>query len=124
MGAGTATVGECAVTMSAGFVIFAWKSDAAGFVECYVESGLAGKVVSVRCVPSGAVAPTEGYNVTLMDGLAGGQRDLLRGQGRNQPAASTKTSQCPGFVIDGIVRLVIADAGNAKRGVVTVGVET
>lgn len=109
---------------------FAWVSDASGDVSGTPSEALSGQIVRVVFTPdSGGTQPTNLYDVTMLD--AGGV-DVLAGQGANLSNAAA-SAVCPGVPlkdgtttsvipaqVDGVLNLVVANAGNAKGGTVTV----
>lgn len=108
---------------------FEWVSDASG--NATIPSGFAvsGYITRVVIIPSGSAAPTTLYDLTMTDedGV-----DVLAGRGANMSATAT-LSMCPGtpindgttasvvpVVVDSILTLNVANAGNAKAGTVVV----
>lgn len=104
-----------------------WTSDASGDVSGTQTAYLSGVIARVAFVPgSGGSAPTNLYDVTLLDesGL-----DVLAGQGANLTTSAsavvpgvplkdgTTTSVHPCH-IDDKLELRVANAGNAKSGTV------
>jgi hypothetical protein len=110
----------------------AWTCDAAGAVtEWYTRDCVRGRLSKVVFNP-GTAAPTDNYDVTLLDtnGV-----DVLQGLGANRDTANTETvvpaieqlvgattALLPVVVCDKL-QLVIANAGNAKEGVISLYIE-
>jgi len=118
--AGTGTVtGEKVVAPVRGMpphiqkVVFTWTSDANGDVSdgTFV---LRGKVWAIVTDP-GATAPTADYDVTLLDEYS---TDVLGGSGADRHTSNTERAAITAGVADGTVTPTIANAGNAKVGVV------
>ncbi len=128
--AGFVAVGTVTVTSStsvtAGITTYtlAWTSNAAGAVSGNPFTVKRGYIVSAKIVPSAVTAPTDLYDVTLIDANS---VDIL-----NSLAADQSTSLGryflfdPPLYLDGTQQLdlVIANAGNAKLGTVTLWVRT
>lgn len=111
-------------------VTLAWTSDASGDVSGSPTTYLTGEILRVVIVPSGTAAPTTLYDVTLRS-YGGDGIDLLAGQGANLSATvashvkpgvpfkdGTTTATAP-IAVDDQLELVVANAGNAKSGTVT-----
>jgi hypothetical protein len=106
-----------------------WTSDASGNVSGTLTDRLNGALVRAAFSHSGpGGAPTNLYDVTLLDGSGA---DVLGGQGANLAIASpshvapgvplkdgTTTTTAP-VQVDDQLELQVANAGNAKSGVVT-----
>jgi len=112
-----------------------WTSDASGDVnQSFVANGaglVSGSIKRVVINP-GATAPTALYDLTITDEQG---VDVLAGQGANlsdtvttefSPGVAlddgTTTSVIP-MVVDDILTFVVANAGNAKGGVVVLYME-
>ncbi len=102
----------------------AWTSDASGDVSSNTFAVKAGTIVGVRTKPSsGGTAPTIHYDMTLVDIDT---VDLLTGLGANLSATVTVravpylSTYGPIYFEGGNLDLVIANAGNAKQGTVTI----
>lgn len=99
-----------------------WTSDAAGAVSGIDVPVMGGQLVQVVFTPDGGgTAPTDLYDVTLT--LSGGGTDLLGGAGANasstlQVAIGADVANLPTWVPSGNLRPVVANAGNAKGGVI------
>lgn len=104
---------------------FTWTCDASGVVSGTLSERISGTIVQVITNP-GATAPTDNYDVTCLDDQG---RDVFSGQGANRDTANTEHF-CPGVpfadgtttslapvVVDSTLELQIANAGNAKQGV-------
>lgn len=102
----------------------AWTSTAGGAVSGNAFSTVRGKLLSVKVVPGAAAEqPTDLYDVTLVDtnGI-----DLLNSEGLNESNALGEYIVFnPPIYLDGTqtMDLVVANAGNAKTGIVYVWVE-
>ena len=107
-----------------------WTSNASGVVTATTSEARAGivsgTVMRVTFKP-GAATPSNGYDVTITDenGI-----DILVGQGANLSNAAASTV-CPGVeftdgtttslmqvAVFGVLTLNVANAGNAKQGIV------
>lgn len=102
----------------------AWTSTAGGAVSGNAFSTVRGKLLGFKFVPNtGVTQPTDLYDATLVDtdGV-----DLLVGSGTDLSNATSKyILMNPTLYLDGTqtMDLVIANAGNAKTGIVYVWVE-
>lgn len=123
-------VGTLVVTSStsvtAGITTYtlAWTSNAAGAVSGNPFTIKRGYLVAAKIVPSAATAPTALYDVTLVDTDA---VDVLNGLAADQSATVGRYFLFdPAMYYDGSQQLdlVIANAGNAKLGTVTLWVRT
>lgn len=102
-----------------------WTSDASGAVSgntAALSQITRGYLLQVRFEPSsGGTQPSDGYDATLVD--AGGF-DLLDGNGSDLSNSSTDYAVWnPRMFVDGALDLVIANAGSAKKGTVTIWVQ-
>ncbi len=100
-------------------VEFDWLSDAStGAVSGVLTKVLSGIIDRVTFVPDGGgTAPTALYDVVLNDTEG---FDVLNGKGANLSATVT-TSVSPAFTggnlsVEGVLDLVVSNAGNAKGG--------
>ncbi len=103
-----------------------WLSDASGDVSGNNFNIKRGTIEAIRFKPDGGgTAPTAAYDVTLDDSDA---FDLATGLGSNLSATVTTRSKplvntsAPVWFEGGSVDLVVANAGNAKGGIVTIWV--
>ncbi len=103
-----------------------WLSDASGDVSANTFSMKRGTIEAIRFKPDGGgTAPTASYDVTLTDSDS---FDLATALGSNLSATLTTRSKPlvntsgPVWFEGGSVDLVVANAGNAKGGIVTVWV--
>jgi hypothetical protein len=98
--------------------VITWTSDASGVVSEVAVELKTGRLIQARYAP-GVAAPTDQYDLTLKDAIAGA--DILIGGGANQsatvPAFSTPTN--PPVIEGGNFYPTVANAGNAKNGVLT-----
>lgn len=108
---------------------FDWVSDASGDAEVVSGVAVSGAIARVVFIPSATAAPTANYDVTLTDsdGI-----DVLAGQGANL-SDTVSSSVCPGIplkdgtttsviltIVDSILTLTVANAGDTKAGKVIV----
>lgn len=98
-------------------ITFAWTSDAAGAADATTVNPFAGKAIGLTTIPSGAAAPTDDYDVRILD--ADGH-DVLLGAGLNRDTANTE--HVPEASMAGVagskLTLEVRNAGNAKQGTV------
>jgi hypothetical protein len=121
--AGTATVTTAERAGGVTEYSIAWLSDAAGAVSGNTIAIRGGEIVGVKFIPDGGgTAPTTLYDVTFEDPE---NVDLLAGLGANLSATlSTRskplvnTSAPLFFEGSASCELVVANAGNAKGGIV------
>ena len=118
--AGTLTVVTAAVQGGIAKYTLTWVSSSGGAVSANLFDLWPGEIVKAKFVPSGSVVPSDGYDVTLVDTNS---CDLLNGVGLNL-SSTTAFAATPAVYHDGAqqVDLVVADAGNAKGGTVTLWV--
>jgi hypothetical protein len=98
-------------------ITFDWLSDASGDATATTTGGHNGELIRAVFVPdTSTTAPSDQYDVTLSDGQS---VDLLAGQGVNLSNVNTVV------VVDDLIplagnklTLTVANAGNAKGGVV------
>lgn len=97
--------------------VVVWTSDASGDVSGSTVSVDFGTLLRVTFVPgSGGVQPSDLHDITLLDAYG---IDLLLGQGANLSSSAPAAIQ-PGLIVEpGNLQLVVANAGNAKSGTVT-----
>ena len=97
-----------------------WLSATGGTVSSAASGWYCGKIVKVSLASdSGDTAPTDGYDVTIEDGDG---LDVLSGNGANVTASATVYINDPTkmlWVRSGTLTLKVANAGDAKGGVVT-----
>lgn len=109
--------------------VFDWVSSSGGAASVASAVPVSGAIARVVFIPSASAAPTDNYDVTLTDsdGI-----DVLAGQGANLDTANA-SSVCPGVplkdgtttsvlltVVDSILTLTVANAGDTKAGKVVV----
>lgn len=99
-----------------------WTSDASGSVSGNSLTIASGRIVQAQFVPgTGGTVPTALYDVTLVDTNS---VDLLQAGGADLSATVSKVSVFyPPAYADAALTLVVANAGNAKTGTVTVWVQ-
>lgn len=108
---------------------FDWVSDSSGNATIASTVPVSGVIHRVVIVPSASAAPTTLYDVTLTDAEG---IDVLAGQGANL-SETVASSVCPGTalkdgttvsitptIVDGILTINVANAGNTKAGKVVV----
>jgi hypothetical protein len=125
--AGMLTVSRADVGLGIQRINAAWTSDASGDVSGHAFAVPTGMLLQVKTVPDGTAAPSDGYDVTVVD--ADGA-DLLGGSGADRDTAdaeliapllgdATTKNQRPLVDGTGTIDVVIANAGNAKKGIVS-----
>ena len=126
VGTATVTTTQYAGLNSANRVRYAiaWTSTAGGAVSGNAFAIVRGKLLSVKFMPNtGVTQPTDLYDATLIDADS---VDLLNGAGTDLSNATGKYFLfSPSIYLDGTstLDLVIANAGNAKTGIVYIWVE-
>lgn len=114
--AGTVTITEETIG-TVKKIIFAWTSDADGAADGITTKVYAGEVIRLVTVPSGVAAPTNLYDIQVLDadGL-----DVLAMGGANRSTLNTEQvlEASLGCVANSKLALSIANAGNAKAGTV------
>lgn len=103
--------------------VFAWTSTSGGAVSANAKTLQNGLIVSVKFVPgTSGDQPTDNYDVVLND--ADGA-DVLFGAGANRSnaAASVVRLDPPYVHAGGTLDLVVANAGDTKKGTVSVSVQ-
>jgi len=97
-----------------------WLSATGGAVSSAASGWYCGKIVKVSLASDASPsAPTDGYDVTIEDGDG---LDVLSGNGANVTASATVYINDPTkmlWVRSGTLTLKVANAGDAKGGVVT-----
>lgn len=117
--AGTVTATEERVS-SPHKITLAWTSDGSGNVSGTSTSfAYSGEIIRLVTVPDGVAAPTDDYDVTLLDedGV-----DVLMGAGIDRDTANTEQvlASSLGCVANDKLQLVISGAGATKQGTVHV----
>lgn len=99
-------------------VHFDWLSDAAGAVDTTLTPDVVnGDILMAVFIPDAAgTQPTNLYDVTLLDTDGA---DVLLGAGANLSNAAQAASAAVGCATS-VLQLVVANAGNAKGGVVII----
>lgn len=99
-------------------IVWSWTSDAGGDVTIASTKVYDGKLILLETDPDGVAAPTDNYDIVLNDGDG---FDVLLGTGANRDTANTErvAEASLGAVAGSLLTLVVANAGNAKQGVVT-----
>jgi hypothetical protein len=105
----------------------AWTSDASGDVSGHAFAVPTGMLLQVKTVPDGTTAPSDNYDLTVVDGDGA---DLLGGSGADRdnakaeiiaPLLGDSTTQNQRPLVDGTDTLdvVVANAGDTKKGTVS-----
>jgi hypothetical protein len=98
-------------------IAFAWTSSAGGAADGSTSGAYNGVVERLVTVPSGSAAPTDDYDLTIVDedGV-----DVLMGAGANRDAANTEQvlASSLGVVANDTLTVHVTNAGNAKQGTV------
>jgi len=115
----TATTGDLDGTVAR--YDLAWTSTAGGAVSGNAFAVRSGTILQVRFVPSATVAPTTLYDVTLVTAKS---VDVLSGLGTDLSATASTLLTNIGVWLDAgaTLDLVVANAGNAKAGTVSIWV--
>ena len=98
---------------------FSWLSDASGDADLITPLEYNGTISRACFIPDGAAAPTDLYDVTVLDEDG---CDVLDGQGADRSATLKQAIVGFGEVMGQKLQLVVANAGNAKEGVVVLHV--
>jgi len=99
-------------------ISLAWVSDASGDVSgTNTAKNYSGTVSRVHFIPSATAAPTANYDVTILDddGV-----DVIDAQGADRSATLKEAITGFGEVMGSELQLVVANAGNAKEGIVVI----
>jgi len=103
------------------YIEWDWLSDASGDYSQQSTNAVDGVILRAVFIPDSAgTQPTDLYDVTLTDGKS---VDVLQGYGANRSNSSTNNVNFgDGYqiAVDELLTLVVANAGNAKGGVVRV----
>jgi hypothetical protein len=103
-----------------------WESDANGDAEALME--VTGRITTIVTNPDIGAAPTDNYDVTLTDQHG---HDVLAGLVVNRDTAASEAVRIwraspatdrhqATYIVHDVIRLVIANAGDSKRGSVHV----
>jgi hypothetical protein len=95
---------------------FAWTGDAAGAADGTSTQKFAGRVIAYRETPSPTTAPTNLYDVRVLDEDGA---DVLNGQGANVAVPGTRHKTLEdklGAVVNSTLTLEIRNSGNRKLG--------
>jgi hypothetical protein len=125
--AGSLTVTRTDVGLGIQRIDGAWTSDASGDVSGHAFVVPTGMILQVKTVPDGTTAPSDNYDLTIVDGDS---VDLLGGSGADRDNAAaeiiapligdaTTKNQRPLVDGTGALDIVVANAGNAKKGIVS-----
>ena len=94
----------------------AWISDVGGDVDEATDVPISGQILRVVTVPSSTAAPTAAYDLVLNDEYG---IDVMSGDGANLSAtAAAQSVQAVPIAVDGLLTLVVSNAGNTKGGTV------
>jgi len=94
----------------------AWTSDASGDVSGTSTRTVSGRLARVVTNPDDSAAPTDNYDVTLLD--ADGV-DVLAGAAADRDTANSEQILLdPPVAVHGPLQPVVANAGNAKAGAI------
>ena len=99
----------------------AWTSATGGGWTGTTTNKYTGKIIGLKTDP-GATAPTDNYDITLTDSDGD---DVLLGAGADRDTANTEyvASASLGMVVDSVLTLTIANAGDAKIGVIAIWIQ-
>lgn len=125
--AGTVTATSTAAASSNGHVMrytYHWTSDASGNVSGDTSTVVLrdGHIIKMEYVPDGGGSqPSDLYDLTLLDANS---VDLLNGIGANLSNATSTIILAPDLWVDRAehLQIVVANAGNAKGGTVSIWV--
>lgn len=105
-------------------VTIPWTCDASGNVTERAVALPAGTLLRLRTTPDGTDAPTDNYDITLLDAVGGA--DVLGGVGANRSATLTQIAvpvegtYFRPWIAGGDFYPTVANAGNAKAGTIEV----
>lgn len=97
----------------------AWTSDGSGDVSGHPFLPAGGALLQATFVPNtDSDQPTDAYDVVVTDAVG---VDILNGAGANLSQSTSKVEPyaAPGIITAGQLDLVVSNAGNAKKGTVT-----
>jgi len=120
MAVGTLTVAASEAGRGITKYLCTWTSSAGGAVSANSFAVPSGYLVAIKCVPdSGGTQPDDLYDLTLVDADT---VDVLDSRGLNLSNAAGKILQWdpPLFIDTATLDLVIANAGSAKGGTVSI----
>lgn len=108
-------------TRTARRVVIAWTSDAAGNANpASADLLLSGTISEIVTDPS-ATAPTDNYDITLMDEYG---TDALAGAGANRDTSNSERAAVTGGVVQGLYAPTITNAGDTKSGTLVIDIAT
>lgn len=98
-------------------VRFDWTSSSSGAADGTTTEVYSGEVLRLVTIPSGATAPSDNYDVVVLDEDG---TDVLMGAGANRDTANTEQvlGTSLGIVANDKLTLGVTNAGNAKAGTV------
>lgn len=103
-------------------VTIPWTSDGSGNVTERAVALPAGTLLRLRTDPDGDAAPTDNYDITLLDAIGGA--DVLGGVGANRSTSAVQTvvpvegTYFRPWISAGDYYPTIANAGDTKEGVI------
>lgn len=116
----TYSVAKTEVTFSsAKEVVFTWTSSGGGAADATTTAAFDGKLVGFATIPSGSAAPTDNYDVAIVDSRG---HDVLMGAGANRDTANTEyvAEASLAAVAASKLTLHVTNAGDSKAGTVVV----
>lgn len=125
--AGSLTITRVDVGLGIQRLDCAWASDDSGDVSGHAFAVPTGMLLQVKTVPDGTTAPSDNYDLTIVDGDSA---DLLGGAGADRdnsnaeifaPLIGDATTKNQRPLVDGTGTLdvVVANAGDSKKGIVS-----
>uniref|UniRef100_A0A6M3XKN4 Uncharacterized protein n=1 Tax=viral metagenome TaxID=1070528 RepID=A0A6M3XKN4_9ZZZZ len=115
--AGTVTITYSTPGAHIKWAKWAWTSDASGDVSGTDTKSLDGKALSWVTNPDGTDVPTTLYDIVVND--ADGADVAAAGLANRSATAGEKVNADPPQAFNGALSLVVAAAGNAKKGTLT-----
>lgn len=98
---------------------FSWTSDGDGDATVQTSQKVSGRLIAVTTIPSGAAAPSDNYDVTLVDEDG---HDVALGALADRDTANTEhvTEASIGAIANSKITCTVANAGDTKSGTVIV----
>lgn len=95
-----------------------WTTDSSGDVNGITTAfKVSGVPILIITDPDGTDIPTDNYDITLIDDDG---YDVLQGKGVDRDSSLTEQVSYLGVVFNTNLTLVVDNAGNAKKGVITI----